>query len=161
MATAANAPYETKCAEAEEGGGRGDGGFRTIELGPGGGGGGGTGEAQEEAGPSPLPSLRSLKSGSLKTRRLEWNVKNYTVKPSRKRTLNILRDVVGRAEAGSLNAIMGPSGCGKTSLLDCIALRNRSFEGTLRQDGKPLTGAYFLDTGACVLEFGLWIRFKA
>ena len=82
---------------------------------------------------------------------------------SRKRTLNILRDIVGRAEAGSLNAIMGPSGCGKTSLLDCIALRNKGFTGTLRQDGKPLTGAYFLDTGACVCVVSnliLWIRFR-
>ena len=42
---------------------------------------------------------------------------------------------------------MGPSGCGKTSLLDCIALRNKNFTGTLRKDGAALTGAYFLDTG--------------
>jgi len=31
--------------------------------------------------------------------------------------------------------------------LDCIALRNKTFTGTLRQDGRSLTGAYFLDTG--------------
>ncbi len=31
--------------------------------------------------------------------------------------------------------------------LDCIALRNKTFTGTLHQDGRPLTGAYFLDTG--------------
>lgn len=42
---------------------------------------------------------------------------------------------------------MGPSGCGKTSLLDCIALRNKNFTGTLRQEGAALTGVYFLDTG--------------
>ena len=54
---------------------------------------------------------------------------------------------VGKAKAGSFSAVMGPSGCGKTSLLDCLALRNRHFTGTLRLDGQALTGNYFLNTG--------------
>ena len=56
----------------------------------------------------------------------------------------------GRAQNGTFNAIMGPSGCGKTSLLDCLALRNQTFTGALRLDGLPLTGSFFLNTGAWV-----------
>lgn len=56
----------------------------------------------------------------------------------------------GRAQNGTFSAIMGPSGCGKTSLLDCLALRNQTFTGALRLDGLPLTGSFFLNTGACV-----------
>lgn len=78
---------------------------------------------------------------------LEWNVAQYKVKLRKGGEKVILRDVVGRADAGSFNAILGPSGCGKTSLLDCLALRNSSFTGALRLDGKALTGTYFLHTG--------------
>jgi ABC-type glutathione transport system ATPase component len=108
-------------------------------------------DEEEEGGHATTYMRASLRrSGSRKARRLEWNVGDFTVKLRHKRTLNILHNIVGRAEAGTLSAIMGPSGCGKTSLLDCIALRNKSFTGTLRLDGKPLTGSYFLDTGGWV-----------
>lgn len=50
-------------------------------------------EGHEALEPSPLPSLRSSKSGSRKTRRLEWNVRDYTIKLPRKRTFTILRDI--------------------------------------------------------------------
>ena len=53
----------------------------------------------------------------------------------------------GRLESGSFTAILGPSGSGKTSLLDCLALRNRDFEGGLRLDGKNLTGHFFTMAG--------------
>ena len=42
---------------------------------------------------------------------------------------------------------MGPSGGGKTTLLDCLALRNRDFTGTLRLDGKALTSDFFWHMG--------------
>jgi len=85
--------------------------------------------------------------GSVKAQVLEWNVAEYKVKLRKGGEKVILQNVVGRAEAGTFNAILGPSGCGKTSLLDCLALRNSSFTGTLRLDGRPLTSKYFLHTG--------------
>ena len=85
--------------------------------------------------------------GSVKAQVLEWNVAEYKVKLRKSGEKVILRNVVGRAEAGTFNAILGPSGCGKTSLLDCLALRNSCFTGTLRLDGRPLTSKYFLHTG--------------
>lgn len=77
----------------------------------------------------------------------EWNILKYKVKLKKRKTLTVLRNITGRAESGSFNAIMGPSGCGKTSLLDCLALRARDFKGGLALDGKPLTGEFFLNTG--------------
>lgn len=59
----------------------------------------------------------------------------------------MLRNIAGKAENGTFNAILGPSGCGKTSLLDCLALRNKDFKGGLALDGKPLTSEFFLNTG--------------
>jgi len=57
--------------------------------------------------------------GSVKAQVLKWNVAEYKVKLRQGGEKVILRNVVGRAEAGTFNAILGPSGCGKTSLLDC------------------------------------------
>lgn len=87
------------------------------------------------------------RAGSVKAQVLEWNVAEYKVKLRKGGKKTILQNVVGRAEAGTFNAILGPSGCGKTSLLDCLALRNTSFTGALRLDGQPLTSKYFLHTG--------------
>lgn len=39
------------------------------------------------------------------------------------------------------------AGCGKTSLLDCLALRLRSFHGALKVNGKPVTSDYFSKVG--------------
>eukprot|EP00624_Nannochloropsis_granulata_P005484 evm.model.NODE_390_length_22818_cov_35.022045.4 len=69
------------------------------------------------------------RAGSVKAQVLEWNVAEYKVKLRKGGKKTILQNVVGRAEAGTFNAILGPSGCGKTSLLDCLALRNTSFTG--------------------------------
>ena len=55
---------------------------------------------------------------------------------------------------GEFTALMGPSGAGKTTLMDCIALRQRSFEGAIHVDGKSPKSDYFTQTGkrvcACV-----------
>ena len=85
--------------------------------------------------------------GSSNVQVMEWNVAEYKVPQRKGGGKVILQNVVGKAEAGTFSAILGPSGCGKTSLLDCLALRNRRFTGTLRLDGQPLTGAFFLHTG--------------
>lgn len=37
------------------------------------------------------------------------------------------------------------AGCGKTCLIECLALRNRSFEGALRMNGKPARSTYLTD----------------
>lgn len=78
---------------------------------------------------------------------LEWNISKYEIKLKKRKSLTVLRSIAGRAENGSFNAVMGPSGCGKTSLLQCLALRTRDFEGSLTLNGKALTGAYFAHTG--------------
>lgn len=38
--------------------------------------------------------------------------------------------------------ILTTTGAGKTTLLECVALRNRGFEGSVHYDGKPCTGRY-------------------
>lgn len=48
---------------------------------------------------------------------------------------------------GEFTALMGPSGAGKTTLMDCIALRQRSFEGAIHVDGKSPKSDYFTQTG--------------
>lgn len=95
MALGEQPPRRAAQAKWAEAGGENEGGtYRTIELAPD----CGSGEAAPEVEghamePSPLPSLRSFKSGSRKTRRLEWNVQDYTIKLPRKRTYTILRDI--------------------------------------------------------------------
>lgn len=51
---------------------------------------------------------------------------------------------------GEFTALMGPSGAGKTTLMDCIALRQRNFEGAIHVDGKSPKSDYFTQTGKCV-----------
>jgi len=58
----------------------------------------------------------------------------------------------GRLESGSFTAILGPSGSGKTTLIDCLALRNRDFEGGLRLNGQSLTGHFFGMAGKLLLS---------
>ena len=105
-------------------------------------------EVTEAYPPAPLQQLEQEGAhGSMPTQVLEWNVAEYKVRLCKGGEKTILQNVVGRAEAGTFNAILGPSGCGKTSLLNCLALRNSSFMGALRLDGKPLNGSFFLQAG--------------
>lgn len=53
----------------------------------------------------------------------------------------------GRTVTGEFTALMGPSGAGKTTLMDCIALRQRSFEGAIHVDGRSPKSDYFTHTG--------------
>jgi ABC-type multidrug transport system ATPase subunit len=55
---------------------------------------------------------------------------------------------VGETKSGEFTALIGPSGAGKTTLMDCLALRQRNFDGAVRLDDKPPTGHYFSETGA-------------
>lgn len=41
------------------------------------------------------------------------------------------------------------TGCGKTTLLDCLSLRLRSFEGALRLNGDLVTDKFFNSVGYC------------
>lgn len=65
--------------------GPGGDGFQTIDLGP-------DGRGMAEGVVAAPPSLLR-KSRSHKAQRLEWNVRDCTVKLRRKRTLTILRDI--------------------------------------------------------------------
>jgi len=75
---------------------------------------------------------------------LEWHVEAYRV-PSGKdgKPRCILNNNAGRTVSGELTAIMGPSGCGKTTLLECISLRNRRFDGSVHFDGNAPGGDAF------------------
>ncbi|XP_067011070.2 protein scarlet isoform X2 [Anabrus simplex] len=82
---------------------------------------------------------------------LSWH--NISVKAKRKKSnasrwrnwftdyedFNILENVHGRAESGSLVAVMGASGCGKTTLLAAISKRLKTeIEGQVLLNGKPV-----------------------
>ncbi|KAJ0399890.1 hypothetical protein ATCC90586_006505 [Pythium insidiosum] len=49
----------------------------------------------------------------------------------------ILNDVSGSAPSGQVLGLMGPSGAGKSVLLDCLAHRNRDYEGSVTYQGEP------------------------
>lgn len=58
------------------------------------------------------------------------------------------------------------AGSGKTTLVQCLSLRNRSFEGALRYNGKAPSGEYFTRAGALVRRrepqsIGVWERGRA
>ena len=55
--------------------------------------------------------------------------------------------IAGRTVTGEFTALMGPSGAGKTTLMDCIALRQRAFEGAIHVDGRSPKSDYFTQTG--------------
>lgn len=75
---------------------------------------------------------------------LEWHVEAYMVPAGKKGEFrNILQGIAGKTESGQLTAIMGPSGCGKTTLLECISLRNRRFDGAVHFDGRAPGGDAF------------------
>jgi len=54
----------------------------------------------------------------------------------------ILESIVGQAEAGDLVAVMGASGCGKSTFLNCLALRDQSFEGQIFLNDAPVNKQY-------------------
>ncbi|GLE06464.1 hypothetical protein PINS_up015711 [Pythium insidiosum] len=53
----------------------------------------------------------------------------------------ILSDVSGAAPVGQVLGLMGPSGAGKSVLLDCLAHRNRAYEGSVTYYGEPWSSA--------------------
>jgi NitT/TauT family transport system ATP-binding protein len=57
-----------------------------------------------------------------------------------KTRLIALRDVFLDVQRGEFLAIVGPSGCGKTTLINMIAGFMKPLEGTIRVDGKVVTG---------------------
>ena len=59
---------------------------------------------------------------------------------------SILTNVSAYAAPGELLAIMGPSGAGKTSLLNCLAMRNRDFQGALTINGNAWTSDFARST---------------
>jgi NitT/TauT family transport system ATP-binding protein len=56
------------------------------------------------------------------------------------RTVEAIADLTFSAEAGAFVCVVGPSGCGKTTLLRCIAGLLPPTAGTVRVDGRPVSG---------------------
>ena len=52
-----------------------------------------------------------------------------------------------KTQSGEFTAIMGPSGAGKTTLVECLSMRNRSFQGSVHLDGKFPGGKFFTTSG--------------
>ena len=55
-------------------------------------------------------------------------------------TVEAVRGVNVRIEAGEMIAVMGPSGCGKTTLLNILSGIDEPSSGTVLVDGQPLYG---------------------
>ena len=58
----------------------------------------------------------------------------------KRQTVHALDDVSLEVEEGEFIVIVGPSGCGKSTLLNIIAGLEKPDSGTVRADGKPVTG---------------------
>jgi ABC-type branched-subunit amino acid transport system ATPase component len=54
-------------------------------------------------------------------------------------SLQILRDVSFRLDAGSIVGLVGPNGAGKTTLLNVMAGKIAPSKGEVRLDGKPIS----------------------
>lgn len=66
----------------------------------------------------------------LTTQDLSWGVGGFT----------ILSDITLQVRRGEFLSIIGPNGAGKTSLLNVISGVNKARSGTVRLDGKDITG---------------------
>jgi iron(III) transport system ATP-binding protein len=55
-------------------------------------------------------------------------------------TFTALADISLDVARGAFVCFLGPSGCGKTTLLRCIAGLDRESAGSIRQDGREITG---------------------
>jgi NitT/TauT family transport system ATP-binding protein len=56
------------------------------------------------------------------------------------RRVEAIADLTFTADPGSFVCVVGPSGCGKTTLLRCIAGLLPPSSGTVRVEGRPVTG---------------------
>jgi NitT/TauT family transport system ATP-binding protein len=56
------------------------------------------------------------------------------------RSVEAIRDLTFRIDAGELVCLVGPSGCGKTTLLRCIAGLLEATSGRTLLEGRPVTG---------------------
>jgi NitT/TauT family transport system ATP-binding protein len=54
--------------------------------------------------------------------------------------LSVLQDINLAIQSGEFISVVGPSGCGKTTFLRIVAGLEPATSGTLRIDGKPITG---------------------
>jgi len=81
-----------------------------------------------------------------------FSVQGKTKKDGR---VQILSDVSGYFEPGTLTAVMGPSGAGKTTFLDIVTGRKTQGQttGTLLFDGKPSTRAFLRKQTSYVEQF--------
>ena len=72
----------------------------------------------------------------------------------RKERSNILADVSGYVQAGTMLAIMGPSGSGKTTLIDILAGRNKRghASGTVLVGGTEPTSEFYKRNTAYVMQ---------
>jgi subfamily B ATP-binding cassette protein MsbA len=57
----------------------------------------------------------------------------------------VLRDVTFRAPAGTTTALVGSSGSGKSTLISLVMAFNRPTQGTIRVDGRDLSGLRLAD----------------
>ncbi|MEI7444064.1 MAG: ABC transporter ATP-binding protein [Burkholderiales bacterium] len=78
--------------------------------------------------------------------------KRYTVDGA---PLEVLRDLTLDIASGEFVVVVGASGCGKSTLLRLIAGLEREHDGTLAQDGAPITGPG-LDRGLVFQEHRLF-----
>jgi ABC-type multidrug transport system permease subunit/ABC-type nitrate/sulfonate/bicarbonate transport system ATPase subunit len=103
-------------------------------------------EAPEPVDSGAVEDMKLVRNTSIFT----WRNLCYTVKvPDGERQL--LSNIYGWVEPGSLTALMGSSGAGKTTLLDVLAQRKTegAITGSVLVDGRPLPISFQRSTGYC------------